>query len=205
MSPGRSRRPRANLADRYNPWALSEPEPEPEARNPAQARTWAEFWALIPTGYNARIPSPPYRLDWQRNPKAPLPAGYALVRCLCGWTIVREPDARPRPRVTIGSKCDDCHAPMLRIKDRTESYRPPEGWKLYGCLCHRFTMYRVNLPSDVPPALECDDCGAPFQPLEHSNSPYEIDLELPPQPGAREFWRALGSEAWAFGDVQPEM
>lgn len=199
MSPGRSPK-RGTGASRYDPWAQATPDPEPEARTPSQARTRAEWDALVPRGHNATIPSLPWRLDWQRNPKAPLPPGYALVRCLDGWTLVREPDARPKPKLTIGSRCPDCKAPLLRIKDRRDPYRPPEGFLLARCLC-RLELYRVIYGWQLPDG-PCERCGAPQQQVADSDAGYSMDiLDGRERPGAREFWRALDRQAWAFEDI----
>lgn len=204
----RKRNGRGTGANRYDPWAQAKPDPLPEARTPAQARTWAEFMAMMPNGHNAKLPAPPHRLDWQRNPRAPIPPGYTRAVCLCGDTIVREPDTLPKPRVTVGSRCFVCNAPYLRAREWGEPYRPPEGWTLYRCLCGKLAMTRDPATSRTfiaaEPPEDCELCRMPFQSVEHSQAGYVIDLELPPAADARAYWRAQGLERWAFGDDTPE-
>lgn len=186
---------------RYAPWAEPErPEPKTKAEAATMARTWAEWVAAQPAigMYGGAVLAVPWRLDWQRNPAAPIPDGYVKVHCLCGWTICRPPEWRGKgnrpPTVTVGSKCWTCAAPYQRLAHTGAPYVAPETFYLSACLCG------VRCTRHGPQQGTCEQCGAPFQVVADDQQGYVIDLsDAPEAPGWREYWRGCGLEEWAAG------
>jgi hypothetical protein len=163
MSPGQQRKHRyAPLED------VPPPEPRTRAEAAALARTWPE-WEEAQPGigkFGGRVLGVPWALDWQSNPRAPLPPGFIWVRCLCFATVCRPPDwsaqvrtrnggmQRVRPSFTVGSRCDRCQAPYLRIEHRDDPYEitlelgEQPGWREY---LRRNGLLRLEEgPADTP-------------------------------------------------------
>lgn len=113
------------------------PEPLPAGQQP---KTWEEWLGPPRTAtYHRRLMDhPPWTLDWQRNPAAPLPPGWVWGRCLCVAWAVRPPDfhgqVRDRdyairftvgPAVTLGDPCDVCQAPLRQVRRPADPYPWP--------------------------------------------------------------------------------
>jgi hypothetical protein len=107
--------------------------------------------------------------DWQKNPKAPIPAGWVWARCLCFAFLIRPPGWRDQVRtydgrilrtvsatVHVGDICPVCLAPILLIDRRSDPYRwpfvinTPPG-RLVPCSCHPVS---TPSPLSVPKARE---------------------------------------------------
>lgn len=174
------------------------------------ARTWEEWEAAQPAigYYGGRVLPIPWRLNWQRNPAAPIPPGYVKVHCLCGWTVCRPPEWRGRmtarnggsmavkPAWTVGRQCETCGAPFQRLAHQGAAYTPPDTFWLSACLCG------VRCTRHGPQEGACERCGAPFQAVADNQQGYAIDLtDAPEAPGWREYWASKGLGSWAAGDT----
>jgi hypothetical protein len=148
------RQPRARQRKKTQPLPSPRREPPPDPRRTwkslaearEHARTWDEWLGAEASigRYGASVAAPPWQLDWQRNPRAPIPPGWQWARCLCFATVVRPASWHGQvkdknllitrstgPAVRIGDLCDACGAPLVPIRRRTDPYvidlDPPTG------------------------------------------------------------------------------